>query len=527
MGAAFMHLLSISASQRTVFDQSIIIDTHLNNLPQAESLTKAVKSPSETSSNKETNAVPPAHSTARKELFHTSIIAHAPGWTIFRNLYMSNGTLYILALNQSFPEIRMMISTGTIALNTPENIAAREPTQQDMDFITPEEAHVRWSSDTTRVLTVEGNTLLVNDPEQFLGHYYHFVAELIFGIWSFWFGAWSTPSNTVESAFQLSHPSPPPIHRVIFPHAVGWRDGPGFNAYFLRAAFPSLDVEVRDDWADRIGATSAKDRAWHFPIVLVADRSAAFRGSICGRETQRTASEAVEYMLKRNQLLGYQVGGWWEPLRKAVWAFARVDSDPVWSDSASSSLGFPMPKKIIITYISRQGVPRRKLREADHINLVAALEALVIRKGTGWELVVLQAERMSKDAQVQAAARSTVRLSNNILCHEAPMSAFVQILLGVHGNGLTHLVLMKPTRASAVIEIFYPGGFTHDYHWTARALGMTHYAVWNDRYMTHPDEPEVNYPEGFQGNEIPVVGETIVRLIEEHVDLKLKAAAGM
>ena len=56
-----------------------------------------------------------------------------------------------------------------------------------------------------------------------------------------------------------------------------------------------------------------------------------------------------------------------------------------------------------------------------------------------------------------------------------------QIMLGVHGNGLTHLVFMKPNRASTVIEIFYPKGFAHDYHWTTRSLGMTHVAVWNDK----------------------------------------------
>jgi hypothetical protein len=55
-------------------------------------------------------------------------------------------------------------------------------------------------------------------------------------------------------------------------------------------------------------------------------------------------------------------------------------------------------------------------------------------------------------------------------------------MLGVHGNGLSHLLFMKPSRVSAVIEMFFPGGFAHDYHWTSRALGMDHYAVWNDKY---------------------------------------------
>ena len=53
-------------------------------------------------------------------------------------------------------------------------------------------------------------------------------------------------------------------------------------------------------------------------------------------------------------------------------------------------------------------------------------------------------------------------------------------MLGLHGNGLTHLVWMQPNKLSTVIEIFCPSGFAHDYHWTSRALGLAHYSVWND-----------------------------------------------
>lgn len=53
-------------------------------------------------------------------------------------------------------------------------------------------------------------------------------------------------------------------------------------------------------------------------------------------------------------------------------------------------------------------------------------------------------------------------------------------MLGVHGNGLTHLLMMPTTPISAVIEMFYPGGFARDYEWTAGAIGIRHFAVWND-----------------------------------------------
>lgn len=100
-----------------------------------------------------------------RELPHTTIVAHAPGWTLFNNLYMSNGTLYILTPRpKKFPEIRLMTSTGLEAANTPENIAMREPTSYNMDFITPDDALERWGGDpdqgeTNRVWTVQGNTV--------------------------------------------------------------------------------------------------------------------------------------------------------------------------------------------------------------------------------------------------------------------------------------------------------------------------------------------------------------------------------
>ena len=98
----------------------------------------------------------------------TKILAHAPGWTIFRNLYMSNGTLYIVrddplndeegdfvALDQ-WPLVRMMTSTGLPGYATEESIREREPTDRDMAFITPAEAASRWGEN---VYTVSGTSV--------------------------------------------------------------------------------------------------------------------------------------------------------------------------------------------------------------------------------------------------------------------------------------------------------------------------------------------------------------------------------
>ncbi|KAF4590490.1 hypothetical protein EYR38_009791 [Pleurotus pulmonarius] len=447
----------------------------------------------------------------------TTIVQHAPGWTVFRNLYMAHGTLYVVtSQREAFPSIGRMTSTGIEAKN-PNNIEEREATPENMDFLTPEEAKGLWGPDLAigetfnRIVSIEGNTWLLNDPSQFLRHYYHLVAELLFGAWAMWTGSFTAASQ--DMAFQYAstsaYPPPPPVNRIIFAHATadGWRDSPGFDAYFVRAALPSTTIEHAEDWLDRIALsttnTSRDDaysaghqRAWHFPVVLLADRTAAFHGEACGSRTQRTAAEAWEAVRARGQLPGLRVGGWWAPVREAA---LRAGGPAVEEAKVLEGTQLPVPETIVITYISRQRGGRRKLVEENHEGLVDALMELVERKGRGWEFHPLEAEGMTKDQQVRAVSRST-------------------IMLGVHGNGLTHLVLMPPSRLSTVIEIFYPGGFAHDYQWTATALGMAHFSVWNDTYYSAAEKPNVNYPEGFQGNEIPVHGPAIAKLIEDRVE---------
>lgn len=67
-------------------------------------------------------------------------------------------------------------------------------------------------------------------------------------------------------------------------------------------------------------------------------------------------------------------------------------------------------------------------------------------------------------------------------------------MMGVHGNGLTALLWMRPTPRSTVMEFFYPGGFAHDYEYTTRALGMVHYGFWNDKYVSVPLYSGVTQP---------------------------------
>lgn len=180
IGASSMHIWSMLFGQPlVVIDQSNVINSNIrqDTIPTVTAVRHQTRTKVRTKT--ETVVVTASPTPTSKasspllpfaELPATELLAHAPGWTLFRNLYMSNGTLYVVAdetARKSFPEIRMMTSTGLEAENTPENIAMREPTDNDMEIISPEEAKRRWVSTTLNkkgqalnyVWTIEGNTV--------------------------------------------------------------------------------------------------------------------------------------------------------------------------------------------------------------------------------------------------------------------------------------------------------------------------------------------------------------------------------
>ena len=84
-------------------------------------------------------------------------------------------------------------------------------------------------------------------------------------------------------------------------------------------------------------------------------------------------------------------------------------------------------------------------------------------------------------------------------------------------HGVSFIALVLPQFVSNPTRFFIPGGFAEDYEFTARALGIRHYAWWGDKFHTAPKIPEVAYPEGFQGNEIPIDGKKVAQLVEQRL----------
>ncbi|KDR82602.1 hypothetical protein GALMADRAFT_57116 [Galerina marginata CBS 339.88] len=397
----------------------------------------------------------------------TKVVVHVPGWTLFDKLYILKGVVYIVADHpSSVPDVQFIYSKALPIKEGKEAELSRLPTKDEIQVISTKEAKKLFG---TGAQTIDGVTLLVNDPPQFITHYYHWSAEL-------WYGFWRTYSSLDPSISAEGNTTLPPVRRILFNHLDNfhWRDYASMNQLVVRSSFPSVTMEFVDDWRDRI----EMGRPFVFERVLVADRSAAMLAYNYARY-QRTAAAAFA-------LPGSM--SWWQPIRNNVVEFAGLDPEV-----GGGTTGTP-----VITYISRQKWGRRMLIPEHHNKLVQELYKL--RDEYGYEVNVVEAENMSRVEQIRLAARTT-------------------IMMGVHGNGLTSLVWMKPTPRSTVMEFFYPQGFAHDYEYTTRALGMVHYGFWNAEHFTSPALPTPHYVVGFQGNEIPIDGEVVARLCVERLSL--------
>ncbi|KAF9028019.1 hypothetical protein BDZ89DRAFT_1015275 [Hymenopellis radicata] len=336
-----------------------------------------------------------------------------------------------------------------------------EPTDKELRFINLDVAGGILGAEN---IPLQGTTVIVYDSPTFIRHLYHWFGEIILGFWR------------VYSKLAETEGSVPPPDRFIIPFASssGWRDGPNVDAILMRAAFPDASIECSELWDD----LRAIDRTIKFDRLVIINRAAAHRhrlGNVWHKMIASTMALTV-------------ADDFWLPIRESI-VRSLVGRIPVVTGQVP-----------LVTYVSRQRGRRRRLLDDDHDNLVAALTELCDEGICDFRVVEL--ETMSLRQQVDTMARTTV-------------------MIGVHGNGLTHELWMPRTPKSTVIEIFYPECYLFDYEMLARNMGHKHYAVWNDTFLTYPkgewhqkfgaDDPE------FQGVKIPVHGPSVARLIKERL----------
>ncbi|KAK2465103.1 hypothetical protein APHAL10511_002911 [Amanita phalloides] len=418
----------------------------------------------------------------------TRVIAHIHGFTVLENVYLRNGTLFVVHNDSAslgtasqasgYPSRKSMLSKN-VKLRNGTNFY---PTDEEMSFVSSSDANARLGSFVQRI---EGVTVLVYDSTQFLGHLYHWWGEIILGAWRIY--------STIDQR-QVTHPSIPHLWsdtqpmRFILPFSKNgeWRDNPGLDGPLIRAAFPSASLEESGYWADlrALGTTVVFDR-----LVLVNRHSAHSHPN--GSLWFKMLAGAATVNVKK---------GFWEPMRRSLIKGVLGYVPPVGSRGAV--LGHDEDEaKPLVTYVSRQGGAKfRKLANEYHESLVTSLKAL-------------ESEGVIKFHEAHFE-RNTIR-------EQVELAAKTTIMIGVHGNGLTHQLWMPSSPWSTVMEILRPTAYLFDYEMLARNVGHRHYAVWNDTLVTYPEGtyygPGINYAEDFHGKDLPVWGPAVAQAIRERL----------
>ena len=184
--------------------------------------------------------------------------------------------------------------------------------------------------------------------------------------------------------------------------------------------FPSASFLYPSDFQDlKNSTTSFLPKAYVLDRAILADRSAAFRGPYTG-PTARTVASA--------QHVGHASRWFWEPIRRQILRVSGVKEEIL--DRSLEGLGATDPDVVqgklaapgstapgldsvrgsgkyrpVVTYISRQS-SRRRLTPESHADLVAAVTARAEK--IGFDFIIVEAEKMTKEAQYALAAKTTV-----------------------------------------------------------------------------------------------------------------------
>lgn len=169
-----------------------------------------------------------------------------------------------------------------------------------------------------------------------------------------------------------------------------------------------------------------------FPFATIFDKSPTPPDEIIDRETLDHAE------------INKSWAKWIRKFNPYAWAKAVGTLDQ----------SFPKTKPVV-TYISRQGANTRRLHEKSHNNLVQYLQNL-----SNIHLNIVQMENLPWEEQLK-------------------ISRETDLLIGVHGNGLSHAAFMHPHRN--VIEIFTPGTTFHwDYYTLSKMMGHEYVCIFDN-----------------------------------------------
>lgn len=409
------------------------------------------------------------------DVSESQFIVGTPGYHLFENLYLFNGTWFFVS---SLPDdsVQRPPQNGHILCGVPTDEGKRTDAGTDrFARIAPEEASEMLGSKVA--IRLAGSSIWYNDEAHpkaatYMGHYFHFVGEAFLGAWRLL----TSDEARLASSSATSHTLTP--RRMMFRTPPSdWRDRAGLSTWFLNNILPETAVEDQFVWADRKSSGSV----FLFERLVIVDRFAAHRyGQRNGMWNKMTAE------LSRIQA----PSNWISPLRERMLSLGHL---------FGCELEHRRSNVPVVTYINRQKTGRR-LTDEDAENLLVVMSELD-RQGV-IEFHNAEMENIPRIAQFCLATKT-------------------DIMMGVHGNGLSHQLWMKP--GGAVIEIMDIGGFALDYAVPAKLMGHRYHAIHNDtvfrqdQWVTDKGKPTYQSA-GFHGHNIRVDGAFMKSLIQELAD---------
>ena len=158
----------------------------------------------------------------------------------------------------------------------------------------------------------------------------------------------------------------------------------------------------------------------------------------------------------------FSAEAWHANLARQLQLLLKVTPPPI-AKSETSPAGKRRIFKIIrIGYIDRQNAGRC-LPRAFHKEIVARLQQL--QKHSPYSDVVIEFHHLHMET---LAPVEQIRIA-----------ASLDVLIGAHGNGLSHMFFMKP--GGAVLEIFWEFSFQFDYATAAHMMRHEYLCIYNGR----------------------------------------------
>lgn len=350
----------------------------------------------------------------------TEYVLGVAGFNYFRNLYFCNGTFLALTTNpSSFPEQGVnYIFSGLMEVDDPhrQHFAAEE---DRFAIMTPKEAMDRGLLQPAAIRK-EGITMFFNDVREgkhssFLNHYYHFIGEMFLGCW-----------RLIIAAGEHEFPT-----RIMYrAEGIDWRDRARITTWFQQSILPDTVIEESSIYEDR----QVSQMTFIYEKISIADRWAAHR---VGQEVKYWNKAIADLPLLKVP------STWMDPMRNRLKALAMAED----CNPQRERAGVP-----VVVYINRQLTHRRLVDE----DAKALLEEMAkLDKEGVIEFHNAQMEKLPRVQQFCLALRA-------------------DIMFGVHGNGLSHQLWMKP--GSGVLEIMAEG-FARDYAILAEMMGHEYYAI--------------------------------------------------